>query len=77
MQGSRINILPSFCRLEKERKALFIRIEKKTDLKKAQVFVASPFLYGGYVYAIGNEYYMKNRNIHRFSLSKNDWEFIF
>ena len=52
-------------------------IEKRSDLKKAQVFVNSPFLYKNHVYALGNEYYMKHRNLHRFSVEKNEWEIIF
>lgn len=52
-------------------------IEKRNDLKKAQVFVNSPFLYKNHVYALGNEYYMKHRNLHRFSIEKNEWEIIF
>lgn len=41
---------------------------KTKDLAKPHVFVNNPFLYGNYVYAIGNEYYVKNRNIHRFDI---------
>jgi hypothetical protein len=72
----------SDARIKDQHSTLFLQvaegtIEKKSDLKKAQVFVASPFLYGGYVYAIGNEYYMKNRNLHRFSLNQSEWELIF
>lgn len=52
-------------------------IEKRSDLKKAQVFVNSPFLYKNHVYALGNEYYMKHRNLHRFSIERNEWEIIF
>ena len=52
-------------------------IEKKSDLKKAQVFVNSPFLYKNHVYALGNEYYMKHRNLHRYSIERNEWEIIF
>ena len=52
-------------------------IEKRNDLKKAQVFVNSPFLYKNHVYALGNEYYMKHRNLHRFSIEKNEWDLIF
>lgn len=51
--------------------------EKKGELKRPQVFVTAPFLYGKYVFAIGNEYYMKHRNLHRFSLEKEEWEIIF
>jgi len=52
-------------------------IEKRNDLKKAQVFVNSPFLYKNHVYALGNEYYMKHRNLHRYSIERNEWEIIF
>ena len=51
--------------------------DKKGELKRPQVFVTAPFLYGKYVFAIGNEYYMKHRNLHRFSLEKEEWEIIF
>ena len=51
--------------------------EKMQDLKKAQVFVTAPFLYGDHIYAIGNEYYMKSRNLHRFSILKEEWDIIF
>ena len=51
--------------------------EKNGELKRAQVFVTAPFLYGNDVYAIGNEYYMKHRNLHRYSLKNNNWEIIF
>jgi len=37
-------------------------LERLQDLKKAQVFVSTPFLYGENVYAVGNEYYVKSRN---------------
>jgi len=52
-------------------------IEKRNDLKKAQVFVNAPFLYKNHVYALGNEYYMKHRNLHRYSIERNEWEIIF
>jgi len=52
-------------------------IEKKSDLKKAQVFVNAPFLYKNHVYALGNEYYMKHRNLHRYSIERNEWDIIF
>ena len=47
------------------------------EIKKSQVFISNPFLYGNYIYIIGNEYYMKNRSLHRFVLDKNEWEIIF
>ena len=40
-------------------------------------FVTAPFLLGKYVYAIGNEYYMKHRSLHKYSLDKKEWEIIF
>ena len=52
-------------------------LEKKSDLKKAQVFVNAPFLYRRHVYALGNEYYMKHRNLHRYSIDKGEWDIIF
>lgn len=52
-------------------------LRKTSDLKRAQVFVASPFLYGNKVYAIGNEYYMKSRNLHSFSMETHEWNIIF
>jgi len=51
--------------------------EKKSELKKPQVFVNAPFLYKNHVYALGNEYYMKHRNLHRYSIEKEEWEIIF
>ena len=53
------------------------RVEKIGSLKKAHVFVNTPFVYGDHVFAIGNEYYVKNRNIHRFSISKHEWDLIY
>jgi len=52
-------------------------LEKIGDLKRAQVFVAPPFLYGNFVYAIGNEYYVKGRNLNRFNLKTREWELVF
>jgi len=52
-------------------------LQKKEILKKPQVFVTGPFLLGKYVYGIGNEYYMKLRNLHKFSLEKEQWDIIF
>lgn len=50
---------------------------KAADLIKPHVFVSAPFVYGNYVFAIGNEYYVKSRNIHRFDIKRNKWEIIF
>jgi len=52
-------------------------LEKKSELKKPQVFVNAPFVYKNHVYALGNEYYMKHRNLHRFSIEKGEWDIIF
>ncbi len=52
-------------------------LKKIDSLKKAHVFVANPFLYGNYVFAIGNEYYVKSRNIHRYNIKKKKWEIVF
>jgi len=51
--------------------------EKKGELKKPQVFVNAPFLYKNQIYSLGNEYYMKHRNLHRYSVEKEEWEIIF
>ena len=51
--------------------------QKYGELKRAQVFVNAPFLYKNHIYALGNEYYMKQRNLHRFSLEKQEWSIIF
>ena len=48
----------------------------KTNLKKPQVFISSPFLYANKVYAIGNEYYVKKRNINRFDIAGGEWDII-
>ena len=52
-------------------------MEKTAPLKKAHVFVSPPFFQGGYVFAVGNEYYVKSRSIHRFNVEKLEWEIIF
>ena len=52
-------------------------LEKTGPLKKAHVFVAAPFLHGNSVYAVGNEYYVKSRNVHRYNIEKEEWEIIF
>jgi hypothetical protein len=51
--------------------------EKMNELKKPQVFVNAPFVYKNHVYALGNEYYMKHRNLHRFSIDRGEWDIIF
>ena len=51
--------------------------DRLNDLKKAQVFVSTPFLYGDNVYAVGNEYYVKSRNLHRFNTITKTWNIIF
>ena len=52
-------------------------IQKTPPLKKAHVFVAAPFMHGNYVFAVGNEYYVKGRNIHRYNIESGEWEIIF
>lgn len=52
-------------------------LSKIGDLEKAQVFVSAPFLYGNFVYAVGNEYYVKSRNLNRFNLRTREWELVF
>lgn len=53
------------------------RLEKASQLRKPHVFVAASFLHGNHVFAVGNEYYVKNRNIHRFNIEQNEWEIVF
>lgn len=53
------------------------RVERVGSLKKAHVFVTTPFVYGCFVFAIGNEYYVKNRNIHRFNILTYEWDLIY
>ena len=48
----------------------------KYSLKKPQVFICAPFLYANKVYAIGNEYYVKKRNINRYDLATSEWDII-
>jgi N-acetylneuraminic acid mutarotase len=52
-------------------------IERVESLKKAQVFISLPFSYGGNVYAVGNEYYVKTRSLHRFNKAEMTWDLIF
>lgn len=52
-------------------------IEKTDDLKSPQVFVANPVCYGSHVYAVGNEYYVKNRSLNRFNTERLEWSIIF
>ena len=53
-----------------------LRIEKIDNLKKPQVFVNCPIFNGHYVYAPGNEYYVKSRNIHRFDVNALKWDIV-
>lgn len=53
------------------------RFEKVGSLKKPHVFVSLPFLHGNNVFAVGNEYHVKNRNIHRFDIEAGSWEILF
>ena len=52
-------------------------LEKTDDLKRPQVFVAAPVCFGRKIYAIGNEYYVKNRSLNRFHIDKREWSIIF
>jgi N-acetylneuraminic acid mutarotase len=52
-------------------------LERTDDLKRAQVFVAAPVCYGRKVYAVGNEYYVKNRSLNRFHIDNREWTIIF
>jgi N-acetylneuraminic acid mutarotase len=52
-------------------------IERVENLKKAQVFISLPFSYGGNIYAVGNEYYVKTRSLHRFDKATMSWDLIF
>lgn len=53
------------------------KMESVGALKKAHVFVASPFVFGTHVFAVGNEYYVKNRNIHRYNIETCEWDLIY
>ena len=53
------------------------RLEKSGDLQKPHVFVSSPFVYGNHVFAVGNEYYVKTRNVHRYNIQRGTWEIVF
>lgn len=73
--GSDINV-------EDSKYSFIAQIDKKqimrgSDLKKPHVFVSSPFVYGNFVYAIGNEYYVKERTIHRYDIQKEVWDILF
>ena len=52
-------------------------VERVGSLKKAHVFVSAPFVHGSQVFAVGNEYYVKNRNIHRFNIDTHEWDLIY
>ena len=51
-------------------------LEKNTDMKRAQVFVAAPVLFGNFVYSIGNEYYVKTRSLNKYNIEKREWSII-
>lgn len=53
------------------------KIEKGCDLKKPHVFVSTPFVYGNFLFAVGNEYYVKERTIHRYDIQKDAWDIVF
>ena len=50
--------------------------KSKTNLKKPQVFISAPFLYANKIYALGNEYYVKKRNINRYDITTGEWDII-
>lgn len=52
-------------------------LERTGDLVRPQVFVAAPVCYGRKIYAIGNEYYVKNRSLNRFHIDRREWTIIF
>jgi hypothetical protein len=54
-----------------------LKLVKTGPLKKPHVFVSGSFLHGRNVFAVGNEYYMKTRSIHRFSIEKGEWDIVF
>lgn len=53
-----------------------LKITKTVNLKKPQVFVNLPFVNGNFVFAPGNEYYVKSRNIHKFNIKTFTWDII-
>lgn len=53
------------------------QLEKTEPLKRAQVFIAAPVMYGSNVYAIGNEYYVKSRSLNRYNIPKKEWSIIY
>lgn len=52
-------------------------IKKIKSIKKANVFINSPLKYGNNIYCVGNKYYVKNRNIHKFDLDTYEWSLLF
>lgn len=52
-------------------------IEKLPPLKKAHVFFNPPFVFGNQVLAIGSEYFVKQRNVHRFKVDTCEWDILF
>lgn len=53
------------------------RLVRRQELPSAQVFIQMPYMLGNEVYALGNEYYMKKRNLHRYNVSTDKWSTIF
>jgi len=51
-------------------------LERNSDMKRAQVFVAAPVLFGNFVYSIGNEYYVKTRSLNKYNIEKREWSII-
>lgn len=52
-------------------------IKKIADLVIPHVFVNYPFFYGNQVFALGNEYYVKQWKIQRYDIEKNEWSVIY
>ncbi len=52
-------------------------IRRSGTLVKAHVFINQPIVSDKYVYALGHEYYINNKNVHRFSLDERKWDIIF
>lgn len=53
------------------------KFSRREDLLKSHIFVQQPFLYGQYVYGVGNEYYIKQRNLHRYHIATDTWDLLF
>lgn len=53
------------------------QIQKVSSLKVSNVFVNNPLFYGNQVFALGNEYYVKQRKIHRYDVLKDEWSVVY